>query len=139
MSPVSPESPVSPGGRLPVWFQRVENGVVAVVTVVAFVQLDFAWWWLLVLFLAFDVSMAGYAVSRRLGAWTYNVGHSYAVPAALVAAGWVAESRALLFVALAWAFHVAVDRLLGYGLKFTDRFTHTHLGEIGPQRSAPAS
>ena len=24
-----------------------------------------------------------------------------------------------------------MDRLLGYGLKFTDRFTHTHLGEVG--------
>ena len=28
-------------------------------------------------------------------------------------------------------FHIAVDRLLGYGLKFTDSFAHTHLGEIG--------
>ena len=24
----------------------------------------------------------------------------------------------------------------GYGLKFTDRFTHTHLGEIGQDRQA---
>ncbi|WP_022923235.1 DUF4260 family protein [Serinicoccus marinus] len=35
------------------------------------------------------------------------------------------------FVAVTWAFHSAVDRLLGYGLKFTDSFAHTHLGEIG--------
>ena len=33
-------------------------------------------------------------------------------------------------LALAWGFHIAVDRLLGYGLKFADRFSHTHLGEI---------
>ena len=116
---------------MPVWFQRVENGLIAVAAVVAFVQLDFAWWWLPVLFLAFDLSMAGYAVSPRLGAWTYNLGHSYAVPAVLVAVGCAADSRGALFLALAWAFHIAVDRLLGYGLKFTDRFTHTHLGEIG--------
>jgi hypothetical protein len=119
------------GGFVPVWFQRVDNGVIAAAAVVAFVELDFAWWWLLVLFLAFDLSMVGYAVSPRLGAWTYNLGHSYAVPAALVVIGWVADARAPLFLALAWAFHIAVDRLLGYGLKFTDRFTHTHLGEIG--------
>src|SRR5687768_15920916 len=97
----------------------------------AFVRLDFAWWWLAVLLIAFDVSMAGYAVSPRLGAWTYNLGHTYVVPAALVAGGWVADARAPLFLGLAWACHIAVDRLLGYGLKFTDRFTHTHLGEIG--------
>jgi hypothetical protein len=116
---------------VPVWFQRVENGLIAVAAVVAFVQLDFAWWWLAVLFLAFDLSMVGYAVSPRLGAWTYNLGHSYAAPAVLVAVGWAADSRGALFLALVWAFHIAVDRLLGYGLKFTDRFTHTHLGEIG--------
>ncbi|WP_269087245.1 DUF4260 family protein [Serinicoccus sp. CNJ-927] len=34
-------------------------------------------------------------------------------------------------VAVTWAFHSAVDRLPGYGLKFTDSFTHPHLGEIG--------
>ncbi|TDB99096.1 DUF4260 family protein [Actinomadura sp. 7K534] len=29
------------------------------------------------------------------------------------------------------AFHVGVDRALGYGLKLPDSFRHTHLGEIG--------
>jgi hypothetical protein len=32
-----------------------------------------------------------------------------------------------------WAFHVAVDRALGYGLKYPDSFAHTHLGWIGRQ------
>ena len=117
--------------RLPVWFQRVENGVVAVGVVVAYGHLDLAWWWLPLLFLLFDLSMVGYAVSPRLGAWTYNLGHSYLVPVALLAVGWPADVRWLLVLGLAWAFHIAVDRLLGYGLKFTDRFTHTHLGEVG--------
>jgi hypothetical protein len=121
-----------------IWFQRVENGVIAVAAVVAFVQLGFAWWWLAALFLAFDLSMAGYAHSPRLGAWTYNLGHSYVVPAALVAIGWAADARGALFLALAWAFHIAVDRLLGYGLKFTDRFTHTHLGELGGHQGSAA-
>lgn len=42
------------------------------------------------------------------------------------------RNAVVAFVADArWAFHVGVDRALGYGLKFRDRFTHTHLGEIG--------
>jgi len=79
----------------------------------------------------FDVSMLGYVHSPRLGAWTYNAVHNYFGPAAVAVVGLTASLRAALFLALVWAFHIAVDRLLGYGLKFTDAFEHTHLGEIG--------
>jgi len=37
-------------------------------------------------------------------------------------------------VGLLWAFHIAGDRVLGYGLKFTSGFQDTHLGRIGKQR-----
>ncbi len=114
-----------------VWFQRIENVLIAVAVVVAFVTLGFSWWWLFVLFLVFDLSMLGYAVSPKVGAWSYNAVHSYIGPAVLAIIAIPNQSRAAGFVALVWAFHIAIDRFLGYGLKFTDRFTHTHLGEIG--------
>jgi hypothetical protein len=117
--------------RLPVVVQRVESAALAVVAAVAFVELGFDWWWLLALFLLFDLSMVGYARSARLGAWTYNAVHSYLAPALLGVVAVVDGARWTAFLALVWAFHIAVDRLLGYGLKFQDRFTHTHLGEIG--------
>ncbi|MCA1783809.1 MAG: DUF4260 domain-containing protein [Dermatophilaceae bacterium] len=119
---------------LPVWFQRVESAAVAALVVVAFVQLGFAWWWLLAVFLLWDLSMVGYITSPRLGAITYNLGHSYLGPAALLGFALVSDARWPAFIALTWAFHIAVDRLLGYGLKFTDRFSHTHLGQIGQGR-----
>ncbi|WP_281964856.1 DUF4260 family protein [Serinicoccus marinus] len=50
--------------------------------------------------------------------------------------GGAGDARWSLFVAGTWAFHIAVDRLLGYGLKFTDSFAHTHLGEIGKKPRA---
>lgn len=118
----------------PVWFQRVESTAIAALVAVAFVQLDFAWWWLAAVFLLWDLSMLGYAVSPRLGAWTYNAGHSYLAPALLLVLAWVGDQRWAAFIALSWAFHIAVDRLMGYGLKFTDRFTHTHLGMIGKDK-----
>ena len=123
------------GDRMPIWFQRAENAMVAAAAAVAFVDLEFAWWWLLVLFLTFDVSMAGYAHSPRLGAWTYNTVHSYLGPALAAILGVVSDARWAAFLALLWAFHIGVDRLLGYGLKFCDAFTHTHLGEIGRARA----
>ncbi|MFZ2964909.1 MAG: DUF4260 domain-containing protein [Rhodoglobus sp.] len=121
--------------NLPVWFQRAESGIIAVGVVVAFVQLGHAWWWLPVLFLVFDLSALGYAVSPRVGAWTYNLGHSYAIPVLLGLLGVLVVAPALGLVGLAWAFHIAVDRLLGYGLKFPDRFQHSHLGELGGGRN----
>ncbi|WP_299520763.1 DUF4260 domain-containing protein [uncultured Serinicoccus sp.] len=121
---------------LPVWFQRMESAAIALLVVVAFVQLGFAWWWLIAVFLVWDLSMLGYLASPRLGAILYNAGHSYLGPVAVLALTWVVadDARWAEFVALSWAFHIAVDRLLGYGLKFTDRFTHTHLGEVGTRR-----
>lgn len=122
--------------RMPTAFQRVENALVAVLVVIAFLHLDFAWWWLVALFLVFDVSAVGYIGGPRLGAVTYNAVHNYTVPAVLIGIALLADARWAAFVGLAWAFHVAADRALGYGLKFADRFTHTHLGDIGDARRA---
>jgi hypothetical protein len=124
---------------MPVWFQRAENAVIAALAAVAFVELGFSWWWLAVLFLLFDVSMIGYLRDPGLGAWTYNAVHSYIGPAGCGVVAVVTSSRNLAFVALVWAFHIGVDRLLGYGLKLRSHFTQTHLGSIGPARhpSAP--
>ena len=117
--------------RFPVWFQRIENAMIAALSAVAFVDFGFSWWWLAVLFLLFDVSMVGYVRSPALGAWTYNAMHSYTGPAVGGVLAVVSSSRDLAFVSLVWAFHIGVDRLLGYGLKLRDGFTHTHLGQIG--------
>lgn len=114
----------------PIIWQRAESAVVAAAVVVAAIHLDFAWWWLLALFLAFDLSMVGYARNTRMGALAYNAVHNYAPPAALFAAYLLTDVRWMALVALAWAFHVAIDRGLGYGLKHDDHFQHTHLGWI---------
>ncbi|WP_225734948.1 DUF4260 family protein [Pseudoclavibacter endophyticus] len=118
--------------------QRVEAGAVAVLAVVAVVTLYPAWWWMiLAAFLVFDLSMVGYIRSARAGALTYNLVHNFALPAvvsvfALVAQSWSPiASTTLGVLACAWAFHVGVDRALGYGLKLPGGFTHTHLGVIG--------
>lgn len=54
----------------------------------------------------------GYLASPRLGAISYNVGHSYLGPAVLLGFTWVIDAPWPAFVALTWAFHIAVDRLL---------------------------
>ncbi len=113
--------------------------MIAALAAVAFVELGFSWWWLAVLFLLFDVSMVGYLRDPGLGAWTYNAVHSYIGPAGCGVGAVLSSSRDLAFVSLVWAFHIGVDRLLGYGLKLRDHFTQTHLGKIGRARSTSKS
>ncbi len=118
--------------------QRVEAGAVALAALVAVVAVYPEWWWVvLAAFLAFDLSMLGYLRSTAAGATTYNAVHNYAFPALAALAALTLEpvseavSTTAGVLACAWAFHVGVDRALGYGLKLPDSFTHTHLGRIG--------
>lgn len=117
--------------RLPIWFERAENLAIAVAVVVVFVRSHFSWWWLPALFLLFDLSMAGYLVSKRFGAVCYNLAHAYVAPAVLLLGYALSPARWWAFAGLLWAFHIAVDRVLGFGLKFASGFQDTHLGRAG--------
>lgn len=104
----------------------------AVLVAVFFVSVGrFDWWWLIILFPFFDISMFGYLQNNRAGALTYNAGHSLIGPTLVIACYIVAGHQALLFIGLLWLFHIFVDRALGYGLKHAKGFEHTHLGPIG--------
>lgn len=126
------------GGLRPATIERIENGLVVVLAVAGTLAIEPGLWWFpLAVFLAFDLSMVGYLRSPAAGAATYNAVHTYVWPLGLAVAGLAAGagaptlSRWLALVALAWAFHVGLDRALGYGLKLADAFAHTHLGWIG--------
>ncbi|MFA5003692.1 MAG: DUF4260 domain-containing protein [Candidatus Saccharimonadales bacterium] len=121
--------------NLPVWFERAENVAIAVLTVATYTHLHFAWYWLFVFFLAFDLSMLGYLVNKKVGAIGYNLIHNYAVPSALLLTYVLGGTRWCAFVGLLWASHIAVDRAQGYGLKLITGFEDTHLGKIGKNKA----
>lgn len=52
----------------------------------------------------------------------YNGAHRFWGPAAVGAAAVALASASVFVVALAWAFHVALDRAVGYGLRTRDGF-----------------
>lgn len=82
------------------------------------------------LFLAPDLSMAGYLLGPRAGAACYDAGHTYLAPALLGIAGRLAGSPFVFSLGLIWAAHIGFDRLLGYGLKYGTGFGDTHLGRV---------
>jgi len=90
-----------------------------------------SWALFALLFLAPDLSALGYLAGPAAGASCYNAAHTYLLPAALWAFGLAAGHTSLPLLALIWAAHIGLDRLLGYGLKYPDGFMRTHLDGLG--------
>lgn len=96
------------------------------------------WWWYGLMFLGPDVSMLGYLVNTKVGAWSYNLLHHKGVAIVIFLLGltiqlpgdvqnkdWLINLGIILFG------HSSMDRFFGYGLKYENGFKFTHLGEIG--------
>ncbi len=101
------------------------------VSIYLFTKLDFSWWWFPVFIFVPDLSMLGYAISPQVGAWTYNLIHHKALGITIYIFGLFLLNPALQFAGLILFAHSSMDRVMGYGLKFSDSFQHTHLGLIG--------
>lgn len=89
------------------------------------------WWLWPALFLAPDLSMMGYLVNTKVGAFCYNLAHHKGIAGVVILTGWFLSNPVLQLTGLLLWGHSSFDRLLGYGLKFPDSFKHTHLGVIG--------
>jgi len=96
-----------------------------------FTQLDYGWGWYALLFLAPDLSIAGYLANPRVGAWTYNLIHHKGLAVALYILGYVFSVQWLMLTGTILLGHSSLDRVFGYGLKYPDAFQNTHLGRIG--------
>ncbi len=116
------------------WLLRAEGLALLLLSSAAYVQLGGSWREFALLFLLPDVALLGYWLSSRIGAWAYNATHSYLGAAMLLGAGLVLSQYKLVLFGLIWFAHIGFDRALGYGLKYSEGFRHTHLGVIGQQR-----
>ena len=110
---------------------RLEGLAAAAVTAVLYARTGASWWLFAALWLAPDLSMLGYLFGSCRGARIYNAVHAYVAPAALGLSALLLHASGLLPFALIWANHIGVDRLLGYGLKYSDGFKWTHLSNPG--------
>jgi len=109
---------------------KLEGLVLAALMVVLTRESGRTLWFLPATFLLFDISMIGYAVNEKFGAFTYNVVHNSVLPTLLLISGILLSVTEVQLWAYAWLFHVGMDRALGYGLKHKTSFKHTHLGKL---------
>jgi hypothetical protein len=108
---------------------RLEGLAALLALLAAYAWLHAKWWIFVLALLVPDIAMLGYLRGTRIGAWSYNAFHSYVAPIAITVASIFVHG--LLPIAIVWSAHIAMDRTLGYGLKYGDAFGHTHLGTIG--------
>jgi hypothetical protein len=113
---------------------KLEELFMFALSIFVFTKLDFAWWWYPVLLFTPDLSMIGYLVSPQIGAVTYNFIHHKALGVSIFVLGIILANQPLQLAGLILFGHSSMDRVLGYGLKHSDSFQHTHLGMIGNSR-----
>ena len=110
---------------------KLEELFMFALSIFLFSKLNFAWLWYPVLLFTPDLSMVGYLISPQVGAGTYNFIHHKALGISIFVIGVVLASQPLQLAGLILFGHSSMDRILGYGLKHSDSFQHTHLGIIG--------
>jgi Domain of unknown function (DUF4260) len=111
---------------------RLEALLVLVIALICYSGLRGSWLLFLVLFLVPDVSLLGYLAegNGRFAAMFYNAFHCYAVPLGVALIAWrlhwvVTERIAVIGVA-----HIALDRLIGFGLKYAQAANPTHMQSV---------
>ena len=110
---------------------RLEGLAVAIVSAVLYARTGAGWWLFAALWLVPDVSMLGYLGGSCRGSRVYNAAHTYVLPAALALSALLLQVPVMLPLALIWTNHIGVDRLMGYGLQYSDGFGWTQLGRLG--------
>jgi hypothetical protein len=110
---------------------KLEEVMMLALGIYLFDQLDFAWWWFVVLLLAPDIGMLGYLFGNKIGAATYNLFHHKGIAILVYLMGAYIAMPVLQLAGIILFSHSSFDRALGYGLKYDNGFKYTHLGEIG--------
>jgi hypothetical protein len=110
---------------------RLEGAAAFIAGLALYGWLGGPWLFVLPLLLLPDLSAVGYLRGPRLGAFTYNIVHNWAIGLAVLGFAVATGSVALGIAGAILVAHVGMDRAVGYGLKLSTSFHDTHLGRMG--------
>jgi Domain of unknown function (DUF4260) len=112
---------------LPRVLMRSEGVALLAMAAVLYGSYGRSWWLFLALLAVPDLGLLGLLWSKRVGAVTYDLTHTYVLPAALGLVGVHTGSGLAAALALVWFAHIGMDRALGLGLLYPDGSGCTHL------------
>lgn len=115
---------------LPNVLLRVESLVLLIGGILLFARAGGAWWVFPLFLFVPDLSAIPYMINLRVGAISYNLVHTYAIPLVLVSAALSSENAVLVQIAAIWLAHIGMDRAIGYGLKYASGFKDTHMQRV---------
>ncbi len=121
--------PTAVTGKPRLWL-RLDAAIVLTASLMTFHLTPQRWWLSPLLLFVPDIFLIGYLRDTTIGAFLYNLGHSYLLPGLVLAYGWSTHHDAVSAVGIIWIGHVGWDRFFGYGLKYDSDFKHTHLGNL---------
>ena len=116
---------VTPGFLL-----RAEGAAMLALVLGAYASTGQTWLLFIALVLLPDLAMLGYLANVRVGSTLYNLAHNYLLPVTLASVAWLSDAHLGSTLALIWIAHIAVDRIVGYGLKYPTGFRDTHLQRV---------
>jgi hypothetical protein len=109
---------------------KTEELLMFIGTLIIYPKLGYSWWWFAALILTPDIGVIGYLFNTKVGAITYNFTHNKALAVVIGLSGYYLQINELMFAGLILISHSSMDRMLGFGLKYSDAFKHTHLGNL---------
>lgn len=107
---------------------KLEYAAMFLFSIFLFAQLDFTWWWFLVLILTPDLSLLGYLVNPLVGAWTYNIAHHKGIAIGIYLFGVLIANPAVMLAGVILFGHSNLDRVFDYGLSTQIPFSTPILG-----------
>lgn len=114
---------------------QLEEVAMLAISIYALYFLKVEWWIYLLLLFGPDISMLGYLAGNKVGAVSYNLFHHKAIAIAIFLIGFIGQAYWLELAGAILFGHSSLDRMLGYGLKYFQGFSFTHLGQIGRAKS----
>lgn len=109
---------------------QIESLVILAAFLAAYAIRGDSWLLFLLVIIVPDSGMAGYLVNPMVGARVYNAVHTYIGPAVLFGLAYGLDWQLGETLALIWGTHIAIDRTMGYGLKYPTQFKDTHLQRV---------
>jgi hypothetical protein len=114
---------------------KLEEAAMFLFSIFLFSKTDYAWWVFPACLLLPDLSMVGYLINSKAGAMIYNIIHHKLVALTILCLGLYLHLPGLYLAGIILFGHSSMDRMFGYGLKYSDSFSNTHLGKIGKERN----